>query len=298
MFSSKDYSYYDGIPKKYTSFKNKAFQDWEIPPWNLLINEEKKLGKGNFGTVYMAMWNGTPVVAKVINDSVPEEKKELLKKEFHVLTKMHHPNVVQLLGYVSDPFIIVMEYLPNGELLDYINNNKWLSFSKKINICIDIMRALCYLHNREPKYLIHRDLKPQNILITESGSAKIADFGISRLFSRKIEQSVSLDSTIELNKENNDDLTLFVGALRYMAPEVKKRETYDYKIDIWSAGIIFSELFENRRYNEFFYWSKTPMIVRSLILNCMLQDDPNKRCNAEYIINELLQINRKQWCCF
>ena len=121
MFSDKEYSYYDGIPKKFSSLRNKKFQDWEIPPWNLLIYSDKLLGEGEFGKVYLANWNGTEVVAKIINENIPQEKKDLFIKEFDVMTKIHHPNVVQLMGYVTEPrLIIVMEYLSNGELLKYI----------------------------------------------------------------------------------------------------------------------------------------------------------------------------------
>ena len=81
MFSDKDYSYYDGIPKAFSALKDKKFEEWEIPPWNLLIYKEKLIGEGNFGKVYMANWNGTDVVAKVVNDNIPDNKLELFIKD-------------------------------------------------------------------------------------------------------------------------------------------------------------------------------------------------------------------------
>jgi hypothetical protein len=67
MFSDKDYSYYDGIPKTFRNIRDKEFAEWEIPPWELLINKQKILGEGEFGTVYSADWRKTEVAAKVIN---------------------------------------------------------------------------------------------------------------------------------------------------------------------------------------------------------------------------------------
>lgn len=310
MFSDKDYSYYDGIPKAFVHLKNKKFQDWEIPPWNLLIHKDKLLGEGEFGKVYLASWNGTQVVAKIVNENVPEDKKHLFIKEFDVMTKVHHPNVVQLMGYISDPnLIIVMEYLSHGELLSYVNENS-LSIIKKINICLDILRAITYLHNRKPNYIVHRDIKPQNIVMTPSGRAKIADFGISRVFDSYtaiIRHNKSFDNN--LNDVNEDtELTKFVGSLRYMSPEMKNEKQYNYKVDIWSAGIIFCELFENKRYNEHFFWeknlcwSKTPLSIKNIIINHMLREEPCDRFNAMELIGlfeqEKNKYNHRKCFCF
>ena len=93
---------------------------------------------------------------------------------------MRHPNVVQFLGYVDKPFSIALEYLPNGDLRSY-----WLKhrpgFSKRVGICVDILRALAYMHHRKPKAVIHRDIKPENVMMTASGVAKLSDFGLARM---------------------------------------------------------------------------------------------------------------------
>ena len=108
------------INKSYdtSSFKNeKQFSDWEIAPKELIIFYDKVLGEGEFGKVYLSEWRKTKVASKVVNEKIPEDKKELFIKEFDTMTKIHHPNVIQLLGYVEDPLIIVMEYFDNGDLL-------------------------------------------------------------------------------------------------------------------------------------------------------------------------------------
>lgn len=297
MFSNTNYSYHGGIPKQYLRLKDKEFSEWEIPPWNLFINENILLGQGNYGKVYFALWNETEVVAKVINQNLSKKNRELFVKELNVLTKIHHPNIVQVLGYVSEPFIIVIEYLQKGELLNY-SQKKWLTKKKKINICLDILKALTYLHNRKPNYIIHRDIKPQNILMTPSGRAKIADFGLSRLLKIKSdiikEKEEKQEKEEKEEKEDDKDLTQTVGSLRYMAPEVKNSNNYTYKIDIWSVGVIFYELFEEERYipKNGFIWNRTPKQIKDIISDNMIQTDANKRYDAIDLILKFKEIKK------
>lgn len=135
MFSGKDYSLYDGIPKEFRAIRNKEFNDWEIPPWELVLDPDIILGEGKFGKVYLGEWRKTKVAAKIINDSVKLGHKDNYIKEFDTMSKTHHPNIVQLLGYVENPFIIVMEYLPNGNLLDYSKKNRNINeYFKRIKL--------------------------------------------------------------------------------------------------------------------------------------------------------------------
>ena len=207
------------------------------------------------------------------------------------MTKMHHPNIIQLLGYVREPFMIVMEYLPKNDLTVYILEYK-LNLKKKINICIEILKGVCYLHNRKPHYIIHRDLKPQNIIFSKSGIPKISDFGLSK----------NLNNIILKNEEELDlDLTSHVGSKRYMSPEIKDSSIYDYKTDIWSLGIIFYELFENIRFNNNFIWIKTPIKIRKIIENHMIQKVPSNRSDAVNLISLFEnEIYKKTFCfrCF
>jgi serine/threonine protein kinase len=226
MFSDKEYSFRSGVPKVYHHIKNKSFTDWEIPPWDLYINKNQKVGEGSFGSVYISLWRKTKVISKVIN---PEQRKDLFIKEFDTLTKVHHPNVVQLLGYVETPFIIVMEHLPKGNLKVFLKNNR-VGHNKRIHICLDVLRALAYLHNRKPEKIIHRDVKPTNIVISQSGRAKLVDFGLSRMLLEKPQPA------------DDEYMTGDVGTLYYMAPEAKGGKDYSHKIDIWSAGIVFREM--------------------------------------------------------
>ena len=117
---NSDVSLHSGIPKQFYGLKNKNFGDWEIPPWELYIFENRVLGEGTFSKVYLAKWRETFVVAKVINRDFVDFKKYLIEREIDIMTKLHHPNIVQFLGYIDDPFILIMEYIPNGNLKERI----------------------------------------------------------------------------------------------------------------------------------------------------------------------------------
>ena len=200
------------------------------------------------------------------------------------MTKLHHPNIVQFLGYIDEPFIIIMEYIPNNDLLSFINLKK-LKKSEKKKIMRDILQGIVYIHNRKPYSLIHRDIKPTNILLTNSKVAKITDFGISKFYNKKI-FDISNNESYETLHDN--DLTKDVGTHRYMAPELKNDNTkYTNKIDIYSCGILLYELFENKRYNpnETLKWYYTPKKIKNIILNDMLCSDPKERKSALDILD-------------
>lgn len=278
-----DISLHGGVPKQFFSLRNKQFGDWEIVPWELFIYKNKLLGEGSFSKVYLAKWRETLVVAKVIDESVCKEKKELVLREFNTMTKLHHPNIVQFLGYIDNPFIIVMEYIPKGDLLTNIPK---LSKSQKINIMKDILKGLVYIHNRKPYSLIHRDIKPTNILLTNSKVAKITDFGLSRFYC--LEKINSHENLVELGQDENMELTTPIGTERYMAPETKS-SNYDNKIDIYSCGIMLYEMFENKRYipNTHMQWYWTPKKIKNIIINNMLCKNPDDRSEALTILTLL-----------
>ena len=184
-----------------------------------------------------------------------------------------------------------MEYIPNGNLLEKIKD---LKYKQKISIMMDVLQGLAYFHNRRPQSLIHRDIKPTNILLTPSYRAKITDFGISKLYS--LERKNSFSGIDAVN--NEPELTADVGTMRYRAPETyNSNVAYDNKVDIYSFGVLLYEMFEVKR-----HVTETPMIwkntsdIKCLIIENMLCGDPDKRSTAIELIHKLKAIkkNKKQ----
>lgn len=263
-----DVSRRDGVPKRFLKMKGRRIGEWEIPPHEICV-QRRLLGGGSFANVYMAMWRQTPVVAKVFHPSSIQDKEFLLDREIDIMTKLHHPNIVQVLGYVRDPFVIVMEHLPRGDLLSNLGR---LKKSEKVAVMRDCLRALCYLHNRKPESLIHRDIKLSNILLTKSKVAKIADFGLSRLTSgMAYTDSQNNLSQLEEIGDNDLELTETIGTERYAAPEMPCKH-YTNKIDVYALGVVLYELFETKRYDKGhqFEWQWTPSPIRKIIEEDML----------------------------
>ena len=298
-----DVSLHSGIPKVFSHLKHKKFGEWEIPPWEVYIDSRKLLGEGSWAKVYLAEWRETTVVAKVLKNSFDVHAKELIIKEFENMTKMHHPNIVQLFGYVEEPFVIIMEYFQNGDLFDNLNK---LKLNQKIKIVNDIIKGLIYIHERRPNSLIHRDIKPRNILLTNSFTAKIADFGLSTFSIENIikiassnnlvllENQQSKRSTYDVNIIQNsteiNEYTDNVGTERYMAPEVKTKY-YDNKVDMYSCGILLYELFSGNIYLDSFNWNNSNIShkLKELILK-MVSENPEHRPTASNTLHYFNQI--------
>ena len=265
------------IPTKFAYLEYKIFEDWEIAPWELFIFEDRLLGQGAFSKVYLAKWRETFVVAKVIDPEFAKLKKTLVLREIAIMSKLHHPNIVQFLGFIDDPFILVIEYISNGTIS---SNNRNFNKNQKLSIMKDILCGLAYLHNRRPLSLIHRDIKPSNILITASKMAKIADFGLSKFYNMQV----------DIDSSNNNNNNSFVGTRRYMAPEIfNGLNSYNHKVDIYSAGILFYELLESKTYVPYssLKWFYTSKHLKKIISNFMLSEDPNNRYNALELVRLL-----------
>ena len=258
----------NNIPTKFFHLVNKIFEDWEIAPWELFIFEDRLLGEGTFSKVYLAKWRETFVVAKVIDPEFVKTKKSFVLRELVIMSKLHHPNIVQFLGFIDDPFIIILEYVSNGTIRSNTHNfNK----KQKLSIIKDILCGLAYLHNRRPQSLIHRDIKPSNILINSSKTAKIADFGLSKFYNMQVDNDTSNNVVNIINNST------FVGTRRYMAPEIfNGLASYNNKIDIYSAGLLFYELLECKTYipHRPLKWYYSSKHLKKIITEYMLNEDP------------------------
>ncbi|XP_065344263.1 serine/threonine-protein kinase 36 [Cloeon dipterum] len=183
-------------------------------------------GEGSFGRVYKAKQKDTQqfVAYKVIS-KLGRSKKELdtLRQECKVQRNFNHPNVIQMIdSFETDGDIVVVTEFVDKQLYALINSEGPMPEELVRQITCDLVSALFYLHSNR---VLHRDLKPQNILIDALGKAKLCDFG----FARHMGRGTML-------------LTSIKGTPLYMAPELIKESPYDHNADLWSLGCIVYEL--------------------------------------------------------
>nr|XP_005906118.1 PREDICTED: misshapen-like kinase 1 isoform X3 [Bos mutus] len=198
------------------------------------------VGNGTYGQVYKGRHVKTGQLAAIKVMDVTEDEEEEIKQEINMLKKYsHHRNIATYYGAFikksppgnDDQLWLVMEFCGAGSVTDLVKNTKGNALKEDCiaYICREILRGLAHLHAHK---VIHRDIKGQNVLLTENGEVKLVDFGVS----------AQLDRTV--GRRNT-----FIGTPYWMAPEViacdeNPDATYDYRSDIWSLGITAIEMAE------------------------------------------------------
>lgn len=226
---------------------------------------ESLLEKGGMSILYLGTHPETkePVTVKVLSPrylSRPEVVQRFMN-EASIIAMSDHPNIVQLHGYGewAGGFYIAMGFVQGVTLRQYILQTP-ISLTRALDIILDIAYALCHLHTHG---VIHRDLKPDNILITESGEIKVIDFGIAQLLTEKSAGSTGRPQVI--------------GTPIYMSPEQRENpETVSYPSDIYSLGIIAYELILNRLSQGQIHLALMPKGMQK-ILHRALQPKPEDR---------------------
>ncbi|GMI77966.1 hypothetical protein like AT4G29990 [Hibiscus trionum] len=210
--------------------KNRPFTYSEIA--RITANFQTRIGEGGFGKVFIGHLNDdTPVAVKLLSSSSKQGYKEF-QAEAQSLMIVHHKNLVSLIGYCKedDHMALVYEFMVNGNLRQHLSgtNRTVLNWKQRLQIGVDVAQGLDYLHNGCKPPIVHRDLKPANILLTENMQAKIADFGLSRIFSTETASHVLTSCP--------------AGTLGYLDPEFHALGNLNKKIDVYSFGIILFEL--------------------------------------------------------
>jgi len=185
------------------------------------------IGEGSFGKVYKGRrkFTGQVVALKfIIKQGKTEKDIRNLRQEIEILRSLRHENIIQMLDTfeTKTKFVVVTE-LAHGELFEILEDDNCLPEECVAKIAKQLVRSLHYLHSNG---IIHRDMKPQNILIGATGTVKLCDFGFARTMASK--------SIV---------LTSIKGTPLYMAPEVVQEHPYNHTVDLWSLGVILYELF-------------------------------------------------------
>uniref|UniRef100_A0A1J3D089 Putative LRR receptor-like serine/threonine-protein kinase n=1 Tax=Noccaea caerulescens TaxID=107243 RepID=A0A1J3D089_NOCCA len=227
-------SYMQSSDGRLSQPKNRRFTYSEVI--TMTNNFQRVLGKGGFGIVYHGFVNGTEQVAvKLLSHSSSQGYKEF-KAEVQLLLRVHHKNLVSLVGYCDegDNLALIYEYMSNGDLKEHMSgkrNHFILNWGTRLKIVIESAQGLEYLHNGCKPPLVHRDVKPTNILLNEHFEAKLADFGLSRSFPIDGDTHVS---------------TVVAGTPGYLDPEYYRTNWLTEKSDVYSFGIVLLEMITNR----------------------------------------------------
>lgn len=204
------------------------------------------VGEGSFGKVYKGRrkFSGQTVAMKFILKHGKSDKDiQNLRQEIEILRKLKHENIIAMLDSFETPqeFCVVTEFA-QGELFEILEDDKCLPEEQVQAIAKQLVRALHYLHSNR---IIHRDMKPQNILIGAGSIVKLCDFGFARAMST-----------------NTVVLRSIKGTPLYMAPELVQEQPYNHTADLWSLGVILYELFVGQ---PPFYTNSVYQLVRHII---------------------------------
>ncbi|XP_042981211.1 rust resistance kinase Lr10-like [Carya illinoinensis] len=200
----------------------------------------EKLGQGAYGTVFKGkLSNQIHVAVKILNNSSKENGEEFIN-EVGIMGRIHHVNVVRLVGFCADGFrrALVYEFLSNYSLEKFIFSanvkNRFLGWDKLQDIAIGVAKGIEYLHQGCDHQILHFDIKPHNVLLDDNFNPKISDFGLAKLCSK--DQSVV-------------SMTTGRGTMGYIAPEVFSRNfgNVSYKADVYSFGMLLLEIVGGKR---------------------------------------------------
>ncbi|CAL5366846.1 unnamed protein product [Camellia sinensis] len=208
--------------------------EWEeIVSATSSFSDNLKIGMGGYGIVYKCSLHHTIAAVKVLHSKEAHRNKQF-QQELEILSNIHHPHLLILLGACPDHGCLIYEYMENGSLEDRLlrkNNTPPIPWFDRYRIAWEIASALVFLHNSKPQPIIHRDLKPANILLDHNFVSKIGDVGLSKM----LNSESSAIST--LSKDTGP-----VGTLCYIDPEYQRTGLISQSSDVYAFGMVILQL--------------------------------------------------------
>ncbi|MBQ1441510.1 MAG: Stk1 family PASTA domain-containing Ser/Thr kinase [Clostridia bacterium] len=189
----------------------------------------EEVGNGGMAVVYKAkdFDTGAIVAVKILREEYldNEEFCRRFRNESRAIALLNHPNIVKIFDVCNSPSLqyIVMEYIDGISLKDYIEQQRVVRVKEAVHFTTQILRALMHAHS---KGIVHRDIKPQNIMLLPNGRIKVTDFGIARLITSQT--STMTDKAI--------------GSVHYIAPEQARGAVTDARADLYSVGVMLYEM--------------------------------------------------------
>ncbi|XP_044374518.1 probable LRR receptor-like serine/threonine-protein kinase At4g29180 [Triticum aestivum] len=214
------------------TFENRRFTYKELK--RITNNFNSVIGRGGFGLVYVGcLENGALVAVKMRSETSSQGNTEFLAEAQH-LARVHHKNLVSLIGYCKDKkhLSLIYEYMDEGNLEDRLRGQEPLNWLQRLKIALDSAHGLEYLHKSCSPPLIHRDVKTGNILLTTNLQAKLSDFGLTRAFSNEMVTHMT---------------TRPAGTLGYLDPEYYATSHLSEKSDVYSFGVVLLVLITGQR---------------------------------------------------
>nr|GMD42118.1 probable serine/threonine-protein kinase PBL7 [Ipomoea batatas] len=203
------------------------------------FSEGNVIGNGGYGAVYRGVLRDGTVAAIKVLQREGKQWERAFRLEVDILSRLHSPYLVQLLGYCADQRhrLLIFDYMPNGSLQQHLHpeasksSMAVLNWGVRLRIALDCGRALEYLHDHTAPSVIHRHFKCTNVLLDQNFRAKVSDFGLAKIGSDKIDGLIS---------------TRVLGTTGYLAPEYASTGKLTTKSDVYSYGVVLLELLTGR----------------------------------------------------
>lgn len=247
------------------------------------FSQLEKIAEGGMAVLYKGIQTslGRPVAIKIMKGTLADtpEAHELFEWESRIVARLDHPHIIRVIdkGLTAEgmPFF-AMDYVEGITLKDALRNNN-LSDRRKLRVMIQVAKALGYAHRNN---IIHRDIKPGNILLDKEGNARVVDFGIARI-------------TEDTGIAQRDEAGMTVGTPAYMAPEQQQGAAQTTSAsDIYSLGVIMYLMLAGKLYKAgqpppSTHNPKVPTSLDKITMAC-LADDPRRRPSADKLVSLLL----------